>query len=41
MKQDFQFRMKCMNVNADLMKVYIIQSKNWIMMNVDVNVITR
>ena len=38
MKQDLQFNMIRESVNADLMKVYVIQSKNGIVMNVGVSV---
>ena len=30
--------MNCVRVNVDLMKVYVIQGKNEVMMNVDVSV---
>ena len=30
--------MNCVRVNVDLMKVYVIQGKNGVMMNVDVSV---
>ena len=38
MKQDFWFNMYCSNVNSDWMKVYIIQRKSGIMINIGVSV---
>ena len=38
MKQDFQFSMNRVSVNVNLMKVYVIQIRNGIMMNVSANV---
>ena len=38
MKQDFQFSMNRVSVNVNLMKVYVIQIRNGIMMNASANV---
>ena len=38
MKQDFYFSMNRGSVAVGLMEVYVVQSKNWIMMNVRMTV---
>ena len=38
MKQDSQFSMNCVSANVDLMKVYEMQSKSGITMNVGVSI---
>ena len=41
MDQDFQFRMNLVSSNRELMKLYVIQSKNGVIINIGVSVTSQ